>query len=432
VNRLCGAASLLASAIAFTGSAHAQSVDEYFLSSPIPFDVSRGQNIGVLERPRPDYEAEGLRTGGFVVYPRINLGIGHSNNVYGQKIDKVGDAYAASDINVDITSDWTRHSLSLNGGATLRRYSSETLKDENGLHFSATGHLDVGDSSIEALGRVRRGYQTQNSGQFPVDAAQSVPFVQSTGLLRGNYQGDRIRLVSLVDVNRINFQNIARIDGGTLDQNSRDQTIVRGSGRIELAVTRDSAIFAQGIYIDTNYSVPIALNGLASRDSHEWDGLIGATLDLSALVRGTIGFGYAKREYVDKVYGAIGGVIADVRLEYFLTELTTILLEGRRGVHDSITPGSGGFFSSTATLRADHELLRNLLLNLRVALERDSFNNLDRRDTAWNVGGGANYFISRRAGLSLEASYLDRTSRGDAPGLTFNEFRSTLSLLFQL
>jgi hypothetical protein len=418
--------------VGLAASASAQSVDEYFLNSPIPFDVSRGQNVGVLERPRPDYEAAGIRAGGFTVYPKINLGLGYSNNVYGQKTDKIGDGYAAIDPSIDINSNWARHSLSFSGGAELRRFFSQTPKNETGYFVSSAGHLDIGDSSIDALARIRRGYQSQDSGQFPVNAARSVPFVQTTGQLRGNYQGARFRLVAFADVNRINFQNTRDINGAVIDENTRDQTIARGSGRVEMAVTPNSAVFVQGIYINTDYDSATAIGGLGNRDSHEWDGLAGATFDLSALVRGSIGVGYAKRTYENAVYGHIAGVAADVRLDYFMTQLTTISIEGRRSIQDSITPGSGGFFANIATVRADHELLRNLLLNLRAAYERDTFHNISRYDNAWSVGGGANYFINRRIGLTADINYLDRTSHGVSQGLTFDEVVGTVSVLFQL
>jgi len=430
--KLYVSAGLLISAMGVAVPAAAQDVDEYFLNSPIPFDVSRGQNVGVLERPRPDYEAAGIRTGGFTVYPKLNLGLGYSNNVYGSNTDKIGDGYAAIDPSVDINSNWARHSVSFSGGADLRRFFSQSAKDETGFYASGAGHLDIADSSIDGLARIRRGYQSQDSGQFPVDAAQSVPFVQTTGQLRGNYQGSRFRLVGFADVNRINFDNVRSLEATSIDENTRDQTIARGSGRIELATTSNSAVFLQGIYTNTGYDTKTAIGGLGNRDSHEWDGFAGATFDLSALVRGSIGVGYAKRDYQDVIYGHIAGVAADVKLDYFLTQLTTLTLEGRRSIQDSITPGSGGFFANIATLRADHELLRNLLLNLRGSYERDTFNNITRRDSAWSTGGGANYFVNRRLGFTVDANYIDRTSHGEPQGLTFNEFVGTVSVLFQL
>jgi hypothetical protein len=426
--------SALAAAAAggFASRAQAQNINQYFLDSPIPFDVSRGNNVSVLERPRPDYEAAGIRTGSFLTYPQLKLGAGYSDNVYGQENNGVGDAFFAIDPKVTVASDWSRHSLTFDGGAKLRKFAKQTAKDEDGWFADGTGHVDIGDSSIETTGRIRRGYQSQNSGSFPVNSAQSIPFMQSSAEVRGTYQGARFRLVGFGDINRINFRNIRALDGTTLDQNFRDQRISRGSGRVEFAATPAAAAFVQTTYTHTTYDEKNALGGLGDRDSNEIAVIGGATFDLTSLVRGTIGAGYVSRKYQNPIYPDISGPTVDVRIDYFLSQLTTITLEGQRQIEDAITPGSGGFFVNSVRLRADHEARRNLIFNAYTGYERDQFKGISRRDTAWLVGGGADYFVNRRVGLSTTLDYVNRDSKGKPIGQIFNEFRATASILYQI
>ena len=35
----------------------------------------RGANVSVRQRPRPEYDALGIHTGGFMVYPKMNVGL---------------------------------------------------------------------------------------------------------------------------------------------------------------------------------------------------------------------------------------------------------------------------------------------------------------------------------------------------------------------
>ena len=42
----------------------------------------RGENVGVLERPRPGYEALGIRAGGFIVYPSLTLRAEYDDNLF--------------------------------------------------------------------------------------------------------------------------------------------------------------------------------------------------------------------------------------------------------------------------------------------------------------------------------------------------------------
>ena len=45
-------------------------------------DFDRGQNVAVLDRPRPDYQAMGIHAGGFMVYPSMAVAAAYDDNVY--------------------------------------------------------------------------------------------------------------------------------------------------------------------------------------------------------------------------------------------------------------------------------------------------------------------------------------------------------------
>lgn len=411
---------------------NAQNVGSSFLASEVPLDVSRGRNVSVTERPRPDYEALGIRLSGFTLYPRVRLSGGYSSNVYGQEDGGTGDAFLAVDPSLSVNSNWSRNSLAINVGGAFRRFASQTPKNENGLNASAVGRLDLGDSYIQATGRIRRAYESQYSGAFPVNAAESVQYVASTGEVRGVYQGGRIRLLAIGDVNRFTFRDSRALDGSNIAQNTRDRTIGRGSARVEFAATPDTAAFVQYTYADSSYDTRTAIGGLGNRDSKESRILAGVTFDLTELIRGSAGVGYVDRRYSSPIYGSISGVSADVRIDYFVTQLTTITLTGRRLIEDAVTTGSGGFFANTVQLRADHELLRNLLINLHGGYERDVFQDISRRDKSYNLGLGGDFFANRRVGMSVGADYFDRGSKGAPLGLRFDEFRGTISLLYQI
>lgn len=431
---------LAGAATALPGHAAAQNINQYFLDSPIPFDVSRGNNVSVLDRPRPDYEAAGVRLGSFLAYPQVKGGAGYTDNVFGQQRGGVDDAFFTIDPKISVASDWSRHALTADAGGKLKRYASYGDKDENGWFADGTGRIDIGDSAIETTARIRKGYQTQASGTFPVNSRQSVPFLQSTLEARGTYQGARFRLIGFADTNRINFDDVRALDGSVIDQDVRDQRVSRGSGRVEFAATPAAAAFAQVTYTATSYDDRNAIGGFGNRDSREWAAIGGATFDLTALMRGTVGVGYIDRNYKNAVYPKLSGPTFDVRVDYFLTQLTTLTLEAQRNIEDSVSQGitgtltraSGGYFVNQVKLRADHELLRNLILHAYGGYETNDFKGVSRFDKIWNAGTGADYFVNRRVGLGTTLDYIDRHSRGTPIGQPYNEFRATVSMLYQI
>lgn len=416
---------------ALPAQTQAQSLESGFLGSEIPWDASRGENVSVLERPRPEYEAVGIQAGSFTLYPRTSIGLGFSNNVYAQRHDAVADGYGSFDPSLTLRSDWTRNSLSLSATGAFRRFFDETPRDENGFKVNGSGRLDLGDDRLAAQAGITRGYSPQYFGDYPINARESFEYTLKTALLRDTWEGARFRLIGSADTNRLTFNNPQTLDGGRLDGSSLDRTVDRASGRVEYGANPDAAAFVQVTYINTDYDSHDALGAQGSRSSHEVRELAGATFDLRGLFRGAVGLGYTSRNYADPRYGHIAGVAADVRLQYFVTPLTTATLEVSRSVEDAISTDSGGYFATTTNLRVDHELLRNLLLNLGGGYQVASFKGISRHDRVYSAVGGANYLLSRELGLNFTLSYLKRNSDG-VGGITFGEAEGKLGLTFQL
>lgn len=423
---LCSAATLFAAC-----PAAAQSLGAGFLESEIPWDVSRGENVGVLDRPRPDYEAAGVQEGSFTLYPRVTTGLGFTTNAYAQKHDKVGDGFATLDPSVTLQSDWTRNALGLTASAALRRFFDQTPRNENGFDVTANGRLDLGSDTLSAQASILRGYSQQYAGDYPINAKESFQYTIKTAQVRDAWQGARFRVIGSADVNRITFNDPETLDGGHLDGAELDRTVGRASGRVEFGATPDTAAFVQLTYLDTNYDSDVTLGQPGSRSSHEVRALSGVTFDLSGLFRGAIGLGYTSRDYSAARFGHIAGLAADARVQWFATPLTTATLQVTRSVEDAVFTQSAGFFATTANLRIDHELLRNLLLNLNAGYQLATFKESSRHDRVYSAAAGANYFVNRQVGLNLNLQYLKRDSQG-VGGIDFDEVQGRVGITFQL
>jgi hypothetical protein len=411
--------------------AAAQITEEPFLQSEIPFDFDRGRNVSVVDRERPEYQALGIQTGGFTLFPRLQAGVGYSDNVFGSDVNKREDVFFTLDPQITASSNWSRHALSATASANIRRYAEEDLKNTEGWNLGVDGRYElVGSSYLAAGARIRRSSEELYSGAFPEDAVGTVDYDQMGGYIRANYQVSRVRLLASADVNKFDFSDVAGI-AGEIDQDNRDRTVYRTSGRAEYALTPDASIFVQGAYSRSEYRTDL-LPGVANRDSDEVRVIGGASFDLTALIRGSVGAGYVKRSYDSPLYNAIDGVSADIRLEYFITELTTISLNGRRYIEDSTFANSGGYFNTGAGIRIDHELLRNLLLNAAVDYENDDFKRIDRDDNIYRVQGGARYLMNRSIGLGTTVAYTSRKSSGVDATRDFDEVRALISLLLQI
>jgi hypothetical protein len=426
-------AACAALAISVSAPALAQAQFGPLLGVEIPFDVNRGNNIGVLERDRPELTPLGIPAGGFLIFPSIDGGTGYTSNVYGSAAAKTSDAFFTLDPELLAQSRWSRNSLNFKMDGSFKRFASQSLKDENGAYVGADGRIDiVGDSNIYALLSYEQAYDAQFSGDFPANAAQSVAYRRLNSILRATYEFTRVRLTASADVNQLNYSNTRSILGEELDQTYRDRTVYRASLRAEYALTRNVAAFLQGTYEKDDY-VPSTILGVGQDRSGDGMRFIGGlTFDLSSLVRAAVGVGYFQRNYDRANFSNIGSVAADVRLSYFLSDLTTVTFGLRRGVEDAIVFGSPGYTLLSETLHVDHELLRNLLLFGEVDHETDNFSAVTRRDRLYQVSAGATYLANRRWQFIPTLNYLDRQSRGQPVGQRFSEFRAVLRIKTQI
>lgn len=413
------------------GSVQAQSVGDNLVLPNLPLDFDRGKNTSVLQRDRPEYQAQGIRAGSFLVYPKLELGAGFTDNAYQVENNKQSDAFAVIAPSLSANSNWTTHELNLNAGAQLRRYASETPRNETNYNIDGSGRLDVTRAlSFNTLLRTARATEPRFSGAAPQDAAEAVQFQHSTASFGTTYAGGRIRGQLAATVDAFSFSDIRSFSGATISQAGRDQTLFRMTARGEYGVSPDTSLFLQGGYTDTSYKRPLS-PGVANRDSKEFNVIGGASFDLSALIRGGIGVGYVKRSYDSPLYRDISGIAAEARIEYFPTQLTTVGLNVRRTVQDSAFGTTSGFFATAAAVRVDHELLRNLLLNAQVGYEQDDFAGSDGKSKIFRYSAGGRYLLNRNLGLGMVVGRDNRSASGNVGLRAFDETRAMLSIVIQ-
>jgi hypothetical protein len=410
--------------------AHAQSSP--FLRGEIPFDYDRGRNTSVLERSRPEYATPGIPAGGFTLRPQVSVNVNATDNVYSVPTDKTGDVFFTISPEVRAASNWSRHRLSVEVGGEFRRFASETLKNENGWYGRLAGRVELGiDTTIDATARTEKLYETRFSTASSNNIQSSVPYRVTEGRVLVQNSRGRFRLAASADYATYDFQPVSVFDGTVISQDNRDRDIVTGAGLAEYAVSPDTALFAQLTYEKVDYGQDLSV-GVANRDSNTVRALAGASLDVTALIRGRIGAGYTVRSYDSSLYTDVKGLSLEAQLEYFPSELTTVGLFVRRRADDAATQGLSGYLGTTSTLRIDHELLRNLILTLRGDYEQGNYRGSDGSITVYRANASARYLFSPNVTFGFNLDYGKRENEGTRLGPSFSEVRGGLSAQLRL
>jgi len=413
------------------GEAQAQE-QRVLVESPVPFLYNRGRNIAVTDRDKPELKALGMNVGGFQLFPRLQLGVGLTDNVYQQTNDKKSSALFLVEPGVALKSTWSRHSLNLTASAPFRRYASASRRNENGWNAGAQGRLDVGSqSSVNVEVSTAQLYESNFSGAALSTFASPREYQRSYALVRGNYVTGQFRVVGALDYNKYDFKSVELFDGTRQSQNDRDREVTRATGQVEYAVSPDTSLFVQLGYTDSSYDYPIPSLG-TNRDSKAVRVLGGASFDLTSFIRGSVGVGYSSYNYKSPIFPDLKGASVEAQLEYFPSQLTTVELRLRRLIEDSTRVGSSGYFNTGARLGVDHELLRQLILSGWVDYEVDTYRGIDTKAKIFQIGAGARYSLNRNAALRLDLSRGERHISGSTIGTPFDETRGLLTLQLQI
>lgn len=391
---------------------------------------TRGENTSVTQRARPEYDSPGIYAGAFLIQPEITAELGYSDNALLEETDPQSDGYASIQPTVRFNSTWSRHALAGQVTGNFRRYFNNSIRDGNGYGADLNGRYEIGvDSSISGAVRAHRRFESQYSLTSVTTGATQVPLNDYAGTLVAATTRGRVRLSALGNVSRLSYGDI-EIGGVTFDQSVRNRTGLAGAVQADLSISDTSYAFVQvgGERFWYDGDLP---GGTANRDSGAIRVLGGLSFDLTRLIRGRIGVGYIDRDYRSPLFRGVSGLTIEGQLEYFVTELTTITLNGHRVVEDAAIPQVGGFFRTGGQVRADHELLRNILLYASVEYDEANYAP-GSKVRLWQFGGGANYLMNRHMSLALDLGYGDRDQTGVVPGNGFDEFRSALSLSYRL
>lgn len=391
----------------------------------------RDRNISVTQRPRPEYDALGVRSGAFIWRPSLELGAEFNDNIFATATGTESDTIFVIAPAVSVDTTWSNHAFNAFADVRHNEYADFGSESTTDYSLGASGRLDIArGSSIASSLSHSRGTEPRTSAGAAGFAAEPIRFDTTTFAIGGEHTFNRLRLRGGYDFVKSDYEDARLIGGGVASQDFRDQDTHRLTLRADLAISPDTAVFARYRFNQRDFRLaPPAVP--ASRDSDGYTFDVGVEFDLGGIARGEIGAGYTKQEYDSPVFGAVDGVSVDGLVEWFPTQLTTITFTARRSIEDSGLAAAASFVGTALSAQADHELLRNVILTARLDYANDDYQGIDREDERWGATLQATYLMNRNVGLSARYSHLDQSSSGVAGLRDFRVNRFMVGVVLQ-
>jgi hypothetical protein len=392
----------------------------------------RDRNVSVRQRPHPGYEAVGLRTGAFMVWPKVTGTVERNDNIFATDTDEQDDTIFHITPEVGLQSTWSRHALNAYARAIVHRYSDFSTEDTEDYQAGINGRLDaLRTAQINAGVDWSRLTEPRTSASAE-GQARPVQYELASAYLSGARELNRLRLSSRFDIR--NFTYLARV--GNTPTDDRDRTVTSLSARGDYAVSPDTALFVEVAGNKRAYRLesppPAAFPNFVDRDSDGFQVLAGANFEVSALVRGELGVGYLSQNFQNNAFGDIEGFGGRGQLEWFPTQLVTVTLTGARTVEDAGVIGASGYLSTNVGGQVDYELMRNVIITGRAGYGDDDYKGIDRNDKRSTAGLAATYLMNRSMGLTVSYDYSKQKSKGVDSGNDFkvNRIGATLTLQY--
>lgn len=392
---------------------------------------ARDRNIAVSQRPREGYEARGLRMGAFLAYPKLSVTAEHNDNIFATDVSEIDDLIWRVTPEIALSSDWSRHALGAYARTVLNRYQDFDSENTTDYGAGVNGRLDIlRFTTLNGSFDWANLTEPRTSPDSPGTAAEPVQYDLASLRLIGEHTVNRLRFQGRYAFQRFDYDSPPRIGGGIVDQTFRDRNVSMLAGRVDYAVSPDTALFLEVIGNKRAYDRAATATEV-SRDSDGVQFLAGANFELGAVTRGEVAVGYLKQNFDDPRLENIDGFGARAQVEWFPTQLTTVTFTGSRTVEDSATPGTGAYLSSNIGAQVDHELMRNVILTARAAYGEDEYDIINRRDERQSAGVSATYLLNRSIGVTASYAYDRRdTVKGVGTDFKQNKIAATLTAQF--
>ena len=399
--------------------AHAQSVS-YF---------DRNNNVSVLQCPRPDYDSLGVTLGSFRLFPTLTLSPQYDDNVFATDHDRQSDLITVIQPAVTGQTTWSRNALSFAIQDTDDIFASHSEESTNDYSLSGGGRFDIlSASNISANASYSSNTIPRTAENNITTAPEPIQYSLATVGLSALQGFARVRVSESFSYARTEYDNIP--DGGqSLNLNLLDDDQYTGGVRIDYGFTPEVSFFVTGSANARQY--PSTTLGF-DRTSRGFEALVGSDFDITRLIRGQVQIGYLQQDYQSALFHTVSGPAAHAQVEYFLSDLTNVTFKLDRSVVDAVDPNAISYLDTQASIRVDHELLRNLIVTLQGGYETADFKGVERNDHRPSLSASGTYLFNRYLGLTAAYSFLNESSSGAAHIGDYSVDLVSLSLVLRL
>ena len=409
--------------------------DRQRFARTLPEPAALAQQTRDIDREENPFEAIGIRAGSLILRPTLEQGLEYSS-VNSTIVNSVTDPVTGITTTSPATQTRsnTTSSLTTLGLTAESDFSNGTLTFDGFLRWRET--LSGADASepeaemtINTTTPIGNQWQFATEGRYAaaretaLDVISTDPLANTTArnLTQSLEQGfgatgtisridGKLRPSFSLQADRTIYGDAEDQAGIAIDQSDRDQTQLRGTVRVGYTISPAVTPFVALSLAQTNRDTTIDRYGF-NRQSQEIRGTVGADINLSEKLSGSLALGWAKQDNEDARLKDISGLVVTSALAWSPMRGTTV-----NGTFSTeLASGSGatesGQINYVSTLGITREMTERLSMTATLGAQ---FRNIeavvDRQDRVISAELAGTYWFSRYLGLTGRARHERLTS----------------------
>jgi len=389
-----------------------------------------GQTETVMERPRPEVDALGMAAGIFRVYPAVGLERWHDSNLFADNNFEVDDQITVIKPKVVAIAEWSRADLELGADLAVGRYDDISAEDYEDLRVWSNLDVDLGRGLLTAEVR-REDLHEQRTSPDNRRGIRPTEFALDSILLGYRNRFGQFDIGLELSRRALDYDDTATM---AEPQSNQDRDRVKTNPRLRVGYGQSQRFqpFVRLDLVDIAYDQTFDRDGF-QRSSDGFDIVGGTGIDLSGRAFGEVFAGYTRRDYDDAQFRQVDGPIFGGLLTWNISGLTTLQFSASRLVKSTTIVGAAGITDTSVEFKADHELLRNLILRFDIAANNEDFEGISRSDDIVRAGLEGIYMMNRYVQFRVGASFLSRdTSPVSVGGFEYDIQRFFIGIVGQI
>ncbi|KQW29328.1 hypothetical protein ASE36_12860 [Rhizobium sp. Root274] len=396
-------------------------------AAPLDDDLGR-QNLREtrLDNPaaariRRDEEADmGIRLGTLILRPALSQQIGIEREKTSTGTEK--RVFSETGLKGTITSDWSRHELTIGGEGAWQETLSGDGTDKPRARIDANLRLDLADDTVANISGAysfsREDTDDPNaisgasvqSGVHQFDGGVSIE--RDLGILRGSIATQASRYL---------YSDAELSDGTTVDRSDRNRTRATVSARLGVELSTALTPFIEATTGKVIYDDSVDSSGYR-RSADIYGAKTGVTLDLGEKLRGEVALGYEQQRFDDNRLEDLSAVTVDGNIFWSPREGTTVDATLATTLDPSTAAGVSGAAIHSIDVSLAHDIRSNLVARLTggasVSRYDDAGASADK--TVYNAGAGLTWKVNRYLDATADLTYErnDYKSAGDTDTVT--------------